>query len=126
MVCSPRRLRNFTWILSPVHYITLPWQISQCEGLWQTGLGMVRRAARREKRLGVNAPLYVRGEIRNTRTVPILGELAEAERMSAELPGAVDVVRGSRMSGFVPGCRTSAGCMRLLRTDLTGGGYTLG
>ncbi len=48
-----------------------------------------------------------------------MGTLAEAERTGAELPGAVDVVRGSRLSGFVKGCRTPAGCMRLRRTDLT-------
>ncbi len=49
-----------------------------------------------------------------------MSTLAEAERTGAELPGAVDVVRGSRMSGFVRGCQTPAGCMRLRRTDLTG------
>jgi hypothetical protein len=69
---------------------------------------------------GVYAPLYVRGEIRTTRTVPILSTLAEAEWTGAELPGAVDVVRRSRLSGFVKGCQTPAGCMRLRRTDLTG------
>ncbi len=52
--------------------------------------------------------------------MPILGTLAEAVRTGAGLPGAVDVVRGSLMSGFVKGCRTPAGCMRLRRTDLTG------
>ncbi len=69
---------------------------------------------------GVYAPLYVRGEFRKTGTVPILGTLAESERTGAELPRAVDVVRGSRLSGFVRGCRTPAKCMRLRRTDLTG------
>ncbi len=49
-----------------------------------------------------------------------MGILAEAEWTGAELPGAVDVVRGSQMSEFVRGCQTPAGCMRLRRTDLTG------
>ncbi len=69
---------------------------------------------------GVYAPLYVRGEIRKTRTVPILSTLAEAERTGAGLSGAVDVVRRSRLSRFVKGCRTPARCMRLRRTDMTG------
>ncbi len=51
--------------------------------------------------------------------MPILGTLVKAERTGAELPGAVDMVRGSRLSGFVKGCRTPAGCMWLRRTDLT-------
>ncbi len=49
-----------------------------------------------------------------------MGTLVKAERTGAELPGAVDMVRGSRLSGFVKGCRTPAGCMRLRRTDLIG------
>ena len=49
-----------------------------------------------------------------------MGTLAEVERTGAGLPGAVDVARGSQMSGFVRGCQTPARCMRLRRTDLTG------
>ncbi len=49
-----------------------------------------------------------------------MSTLAEAVRTGAELPGAVEVVRGPRMSRFVKGCRTPARCMCLQRTDLTG------